>query len=66
MYAFQPGVCDGIFARFQEATKTNRNKHASTSMIRNKAECEAAAHQEHCHNAFKQCSAYGNGSHIDK
>ena len=46
---------DDVFAQFQEATQTNRNKHASMSGIRNKAESVAAKHQrlkEHCHDAF--------------
>ena len=47
----------------------NRNEHASTSGIRNKAECEAVACQklkEHCHDAFKQYITYFHGFHVDK
>ena len=69
-YAFLPVACDGIddvFAQFQEATEPNRNEHASTSRIRNKAESEAAMHQklkEHCHAAFY--ITYSSGSSINK
>ena len=47
----------------------NRNEHASTSGIRNKAESEAAMHQklkDHCHDAFKQYIAYCSGSNFNK